>query len=295
MPNKQQILSFLPWVRSFEAAARHMNFTEAARELGLSQAAVSQQIGLLEASLGEKLFERQRRGVQITPAGAAFLPHVQSAFGALTRSAGDLFGDRANQRVVIRSPISFASLWLAPRLTDLSRDLPLVNLDIKTVHQPSDYGDDQKDEGFDIRFGGGNFPGRNAHRLTRERLIPVAAPHVARQHGPTEIWGHLPLLGVMGPREMWAAWFDAAGLQIPGPTVHRFDSFITALGAARAGTGILLGSRPLIDDALDHGDLVPVSDVEFISENGHFVTYDSGMTLDYANQALLDWFKQAAD
>ena len=56
MTDKHHILSFLPWVRSFEAAARRMNFTEAARELGLSQAAVSQQIGLLESALGEKLF-----------------------------------------------------------------------------------------------------------------------------------------------------------------------------------------------------------------------------------------------
>jgi LysR family transcriptional regulator of beta-lactamase len=93
---------------------------------------------------------------------------------------------------------------------------------------------------------------------------------------------------------MWAAWFDAAGLYIPGPPVHRFDSFIAALAAAQAGAGILLGSQPLIDGALQRGELVTLSEMEFASENGHFITYDSDATLDYASLALLDWLKLMA-
>lgn len=266
-----------------------MNFTAAARELGLSQAAVSQQIRLLESALGETLFERHRRGVTITPAGAAFLPHVQSAFGALTRSVGELFGDKASQRVVIRSPISFAALWLAPKLPALCRDLPNIKLDIKTIHLPADY--DSKDKDFDIRFGGGHFSGRKAHRLTQERLIPVASPHAINQTHLAKALERLPLLSVTGPREMWTEWFDAAGLDLPGLSVHRFDSFIAALAAAQAGVGILLGSRPLIDDLLERGELVPLSEAEFASENGHFITHEADATLDYARLALLDWFK----
>jgi len=289
MADKQQILSYLPWVRSFEAAARRMNFTEAARELGLSQAAVSQQIGLLESSLGEKLFVRQRRGVTITPAGAAFLPHVQSAFRALTLSTGELFGDKANQRIVILSPISFAALWLSPKLPELSRDLPNISCDIKTIHLPVDY--DPKNTDFDIRFGGGYFPGRKAHRLTDERLVPVVAAHAVDPSDPEKVWQQLPLLAVTGPREMWAAWFDTAGRQIAAPPVHRFDSFIAALAAAEAGAGILLGSRPLIDGALKSGALVTLSKIELASENGHFITYEMDAILDYASLAFLDWLK----
>lgn len=289
MPIQPRILSLLPWVRTFEVAARRMNFTEAARELGLSQAAVSQHIKLLESTLGENLFERHRRGVTITSAGAAFLPHVQSAFGALTRSAGELFGDKASQRVVIRSPISFAALWLAPKLPALARDLPNIKLDIKTIHLPADY--DSKDKGFDIRFGSGHFSGRKAHRLTQEHLIPVASPHAINQTHLAKALERLPLLSVTGPREMWAEWFDAAGLHLPGPSVHRFDSFIAALAAAQAGVGILLGSRPLIDKLLERGELVALSEVEFASENGHFVTHEADTTLDYARLALLDWLQ----
>ena len=293
MADKQQILSYLPWVRSFEAAARRMNFTEAARELNLSQAAVSQQIRLLESALGEKLFERQRRGVTITAAGAAFLPHVQSAFRGLTRSAGELFGDNANQRIVIHSPISFAALWLAPKLPALARDLPNISFDIKTIHLPDDYDPDSTN--FDIRFGGGQFTGRKAYRLTQERLVPVAAPQVVEQKNRDKLWQRLPLLSVTGAREMWAAWFDASGLPIPAPPSHRFDSFIAALAAAQSGTGILLGSRPLIDDMLKRGELLTLSEVEYASENGHFLTHESDAILDYASLALLDWLKLKAD
>jgi LysR family transcriptional regulator of beta-lactamase len=293
MPNQQQILTFLPWVRTFEAAARRMNFTEAANELGLSQAAVSQQIKLLESALGVKLFERGRRGVTITADAAAFLPHVQSAFGALTRSAGELFADNISQRVVIYSPISFAALWLAPKLPDLARDLPNIKLDIKTVLIPADY--DQKDIGFAIRYGSGTFAGCKSHRLTHERLVPVTSPK-ALNPGSTKldwdgVWDGLPLLSVTGPREVWAQWFDSAGLTMPGLPMHRFDSFVAAMAAAQAGAGVLLGSRPLIDGALTSGELIRLSEVEFVSENSHYITYETGASLDYAKLSLLDWLQ----
>jgi LysR family transcriptional regulator of beta-lactamase len=293
MPDQQQILSFLPWVRSFEAAARRKTFTGAARELGLTQAAVSQQIGLLESALGEKLFERQRRGVTITAAGAAFLPHVQSAFRALTRSAGELFGGQANQRIVIHCPISFAALWLSPRLPTLSHDLPRINFDIKTIFLPRDL--DSKSTDFDIQFGNGHFSGRTAQRLTHERLVPVASPRVVDSANPDAVWKQLPLLNLSGAREMWAAWFDAAGEPNPGLQTHRFDSFIAALAAAQAGAGILLGSRPLIDGALERGELVTLSEIEIVSENSHFISYDSDMALDHTSLAFLDWLKLMAN
>ncbi len=289
MPSQQQILSFLPWVRTFEAAARRMNFTEAANELGLSQAAVSQQIKLLESALGVKLFERGRRGVTITADAAAYLPHVQSAFGALTRSTGELFADKISQRVIIYSPVSFAALWLAPKLPELARDLPNIHLDIKTVLVPTDY--DQNDSGFSIRYGSGNFAGCESHRLTHERLVPVTAPQALNPKSVESGWDHLPLLNVTGPREVWAQWFDSAGLPMPGLPMHRFDSFVAAMAAAQAGAGVLLGSRPLIDGALASGELITLSEVEYISENSHFITYDTGASLDYAKLSLLDWLQ----
>lgn len=273
----------LDWLRSFEAAARLSNFTAAAGELGLTQAAVSQHIRFLEERLKTRLFSRLARGVALSPEGAAYLPHIQSAFATIGNSTTELFEPRAVQTVTIRVPISFALLVLVPALPDLSKALPQIQLDVVTIHRPTDY--DQPGSVLDIRFGNGSFPGREADRLTVERLVPVAAPALAEDAD----WTSLPLLLVAGAREMWAEWFAAAGLAGHARRSHRFDSFVAAMDAAKAGAGILLGSRPLIDAALAGKALVPLSDFELSSNFGHFLTQPSAAPLSRAEQDFRQW------
>ncbi|MBZ9709577.1 LysR family transcriptional regulator [Mesorhizobium sp. ESP7-2] len=273
----------LDWLRSFEAAARLSNFTAAAAELGLTQAAVSQHIRLLEERLKTRLFSRLARGVALSPEGAAYLPHIQSAFATIGSSTTELFEPRAVRTVQIRAPISFALLALVPALPDLAEALPRVQLDLVTIHRPTDY--DLPGSTLDIRFGNGSFPGREAERLTAERLVPVASPALAKAAD----WTSLPLLLVAGAREMWAEWFAAAGLAGHTQRSHRFDSFVAAMEAASAGAGVLLGSRPLIDAALDSGALVPLSDFELPSTSGHFLTRPSTAQLTSAEQDFRHW------
>ncbi|RWG69875.1 MAG: LysR family transcriptional regulator, partial [Mesorhizobium sp.] len=121
----------LDWLRSFEAAARLSNFTAAAAELGLTQAA-SQHIRFLEERLKTRLFARLARGVALSPEGAAYLPHIQSAFAIIGSSTRELFEPRVLQTVTIRVPISFALLVLVPALPDLAKALPWIRLDLVT-------------------------------------------------------------------------------------------------------------------------------------------------------------------
>jgi len=278
----------LDWLRSFEAAARLSNFTAAAAELGLTQAAVSQHIRLLEERLKTRLFSRLARGVALSPEGAAYLPHIQSAFATIGNSTTELFEPRAVQTVTIRAPISFALLILVPALPDLARTLPRIQLDLVTIHRPTDY--DLPGSVLDIRFGNGSFPGREADRLTVERLVPVAAPALAAPAlaGSTD-WTSLPLLLVAGAREMWAEWFAAAGLAGHPRRSHRFDSFVAAMEAASAGAGVLLGSRPMVDAALDSKTLVRLSGFELSSTSGHFLTRASAARLTAAEQDFRQW------
>ena len=273
----------LDWLRSFEASARLSNFTAAAAELGLTQAAVSQHIRLLEERLKTRLFSRLARGVALSPEGAAYLPHIQSAFATISSSTTELFEPRALQTVSIRVPISFALLILVPALADLAQALPRIQLDLVTIHRPTDY--DLPGSALDIRFGNGSFPGREADRLTAERLVPLASPTLA---GAAD-WTALPLLLVAGAREMWAEWFAAAGLAGHPQRSHRFDSFVAAMEAASAGTGVLLGSRPLVDAALKARSLVPLSDFELSSSSGHFLTSASTARLTSAEQEFRQW------
>lgn len=273
----------LDWLRSFEVAARLSNFTAAAAELGLTQAAVSQHIRLLEQRLKTRLFSRLARGVVLSPEGAAYLPHIQSAFATIGNSTTELFEPRAIQTVTIRAPISFALLVLVPALPALAKALPQIQLDIVTIHRPTDY--DQAGSVLDIRFGNGAFPGREADRLTAERLVPVASPALA--YGAD--WTTLPLLLVAGAREMWAEWFSAAGLAGHPRRSHRFDSFVAAMEAAKAGAGVLLGSRPMIDASLAGKMLVPLSDFELSSTLGHFLTRPSGARPTGTEQDFRQW------
>ena len=102
MAQKQIGLPPLSWLRAFEAAARHSSFTAAAAEIGLTQAAVSQHIRLLESHLKVSLFLRLRRGVELTAEGAAYLPHVQSGFGLIARSTRELFGSRSDDATAVQ-------------------------------------------------------------------------------------------------------------------------------------------------------------------------------------------------
>ncbi|MGE3871891.1 MAG: LysR family transcriptional regulator [Parvibaculaceae bacterium] len=287
------ILPPLIWLRAFEASARHSSFTLAAAELGLTQAAVSQQIRGLETRLGTRLFHRRQRGVALTPEGSAYLPHIQSAFAALSRSTQELFGRRSIQTITLLSPISFVSLWLSPRLARLERETGGISLDITTMHAPDSY--DASDAVFDIRFGLGDWPSRTAYRLTTERLTPVAAPAALapRSRRKPDVWERLPLITVHGAREMWPDWFALAGLPPKSAPRYRFDSFVAALCAAEAGAGILLGSRPLIDGALKTRTLVALSDLELQSSAGHFLTHAAGRPLTPAQAAFLAWIMRA--
>ncbi len=277
----------LTWLRTFEACARRLNFTAAGEELGLTQAAVSQHVRNLEAELGAALFNRQRRGVELTAEGAAYLPHIQGVFRALARSTTELFGRPGGHAVALRCPISFALLWLAPRIPALAAAFPQIRLALSTVHLPADYADDR--EGFDIRFGMGDFEGRDSHRLTWEHLVPAAAPGLVAGLADPAAWTRLPLLAVAGGREMWPDWFARAAIAAPGRPALVFDSFVVALEAAKAGAGVVLASRPLADKALADGRLLALSDIELAGERGHFITSPAGRAAAPHEQAVLDW------
>jgi len=283
-------LPHLPWLRCFEACARRRNFTAAGREIGLTQAAVSQQIGALEKALGVSLFRRDRRGVDLTAEGAAYLPHVQAAFATLAHSTQELFGRKRVESVSLIAPASFAALWLAPRLKDFIAIHQGLVLEISTMHVPADYASVAAD--LEIRFGMGHWPGLTAYRLTSERLTPVCVP--AALAGGRD-WQALPLLAVRGAREMWRDWFALADLPPARRPSLVFDTFAVALEACRGGAGVLLGSRPLIDAAVAKGDLLRLSDRDLQSPNGHFLCVGADEALGPPRQATINWFLRQAN
>ena len=259
----------LEWLRVFEAAARHGSFTAAAAEIGLTQAAVSQRIGALEARLGVPLFHRLPRGVQLTADGEAYAPHVREAMINLRRSTADLFG-APRRRVTIAAPASVATLWIAPRLTDLASTRPDLDISLSSIHRMRDY--DATDADYQVRFGTGDWPGFEAISVYREELVPACSPDLLKSTDGGD-WRGLPTLAVKGARDGWAEW---AAVQGGGPLRSprlRFDSFITALEAAISGAGVVLASRPLCRQAFDVGSIVPLTDTPHVMVAGTWLIW----------------------
>lgn len=268
MPESPQNLPPLEWIRVFETAARLGSFTAAAKELGLTQAAVSQRIKNLELRLGAQLFNRQARGVTLSTQGESWLPHVQAALAQLLHSAANLF-EQPRRKITIAASGSVIELWIVPRLAMIARSLPHVQLSFQTMQYLPDY--ERSEADFEIRFGAGAWPGRDAQRLFAEELVPLASPALAGAQASD--WHALPRIAVSGPRAGWRDWANAAGVELHPAPLTRFDTFVQALRAAETGAGILLGSLALCRDALGRGSLVRLAGAPLPMENGYWLTW----------------------
>ncbi len=255
----------LEWIRVFEAAGRTGSFTAAAHEVGLTQAAVSQRIAHLESRIGARLFSRQARGVSLTVEGEAWLPHVSAALRSLHRSADELFG-KPLQKLVLSASASVIQLWIVPRLAKLDPGRHL-QLSLTTMTVEPDFARSNAD--IEIRYGSGPWSGLIAARLYPEVLTPMATPALLAEARP---WQELPRIAVVGPRPGWQEWAERTGDAAPPAPRYRFDSLVAALGAARAGLGVLLGSVPLCASALADGTLRRLSQDALTQEAGYWLT-----------------------
>lgn len=248
----------LDTLRAFEAAARSGSFSAAAEALNLTHGAVSRQVAKLEHWLGLRVFERQARGVALTPEGQRLFQRTQEAFSLFVDSADRWSEPRGAAVVRFSATPSVCSLWLMPRWQRLeSGDLPL-----RIVLQVDHRRVDLDDEGIDlaIRCGRGGAPGRVSVQLFEEWCYPIASPELARQigEGRPERFLEQPLIHDSDAAG-WRAWFNAYGLDYrPRPQDRRFEDYNLVLDAAACGLGVALSRPPLAQAHVDAGRVVMV-------------------------------------
>lgn len=282
----------LVWLRSFEAAARHLSFSQAARELALTQPAVSRHIRLLEARLGQPLFYRLPQSLQLTEAGRSYLPAIQDGFHRITAGTSEIFGGLAAEPLTIRTTPGFAEFWLAPRLNDFLAQYPDIDVRISsTVWQAEAV---EGDVDLEIRYGEGHWPGASAQRLTDDDVFPVCQPELASflRSEPVRL-AEQRLFHTVGFQVGWPDWLAAAGLGEAGEKARQshFDTAVLPLNLAAQGAGVALGRTSLAATYLADGRLAAPFDLTLRSDEAFYLAWPEEIAVRPAARAFATWLE----
>ena len=242
----------LNWLRAFEAAARHLSFTQAAVELNVTQSAVSQHVRSLEAFLGRELFIRRTRALILTEAGANYLPTIREAFGILASGTRAFLGGDRGSSLLVQCNLAFSTFWLVPRLAGLMQAHPWLTLNLMTpIWDPERYAGSAEVE---IRFGRPSDVSDAAVRLTHDRYFPICRPGYAADDPD---WTRAPLFDCSGVMENWESWLANQGRRMPeGKRIHLGSTYVVSVQAALHGAGLAMAHDTVACDLLASGALV---------------------------------------
>jgi DNA-binding transcriptional LysR family regulator len=298
----QPRLPSLDLLKGFEAAARLLSFTRAGDELYLSQSAVSRQIQELEQQLGVPLFQRKHRALALTGAGRQFYSAAAQVLATM-RAATDQLRAAGGQRVVaVTTNVTFAALWLVPRLARFTRENPGVDVRIAADARLRDL----ERDGFDIalRYCPPAVAGPQALRLFGETVFPVCSPRLASDarrplKRPADLARYV-LLHIDDPEGQtpwlsWRAWLEAEGLGELQPAANlRFTNYSEVMSAVLAGQGVALGRSPLVREALREGTLAAPFRREAASSRAYFLIAAKDAMQRPEAARFADWVKREA-
>lgn len=253
----------LNWFRAFEAAARHLSFTAAAEEIGMTQSAVSQQIKSLELRLGVPLFERKPRGLALTDNGRRLLPQVDAALDRLTEATRSFLPDRPDKLLTVSVSISVLQWVIAPALPAFQDEHPDISLRFMGAIWPDEFRRSLAD--IVISFGSRKQAGPKAVLLGSHDLIALK---------PAELTGGMgdyPLIEAVGVSGGWEAWSAAADMKCPNPSLF-VDSYGAALELSLRGNGACLVNELLARHPLKRGVAEPVHPVLLSANEGYFLS-----------------------
>jgi LysR family glycine cleavage system transcriptional activator len=271
----------LQWLRTFEASARHLSFTAAATELNVTQSAVSQQIKLLENYLGQSLFVRRARSLQLTNSARLYLPDVQTAISQLRKSTELHFGKADSKTLTIRSNWAFSVFWLSPRLGDFLKQHPGLSVNIIPALWEADYHD--KSDVVQIRFGK-PAPDEDCILLTQQIYhYPVCSPELASNINSLEDLEQAVKIDVMGFSGQWEDFLRKNFLcennmhQKPNHSSSSYIStptFILAVEMARSSLGVALTHDLIVQNLINSGQLTKVGNVQIPIAENYYLIHD---------------------
>lgn len=279
----------------FEAAGRHENFSRAAEELSMTQAAVSYAVRTLESQLGVPLFHRSHRAVALTETGARFHADVSAGLARIQKSAEQIRAKGRETNVTLSASSAFASMWVLPRIPKLREDLPEIDLRIHASVRDLEL----DEEGIPLGIRGGDpatWPNYHAALLAPEVVNAVASPAFIESHGMPRTFDELAQLRLIHLEEParvacdWKEWFESAGHEYrPQSRPLTINDYVLVIQAALAGEGVALGWQHLIERQMASGALVPVSSHVFETGSDFYVVWPRSRELSTPARKVRDW------
>jgi LysR family transcriptional regulator, glycine cleavage system transcriptional activator len=262
-------------IKAFEATARHLSFTKAARELMVTQGAISRHVQALEGELGAKLFVRHHRAIELTAKGEIYFRALRDAFDRIRDATEHVAGISDTPTLRLKLPPTFAIRWIVPRLARLHAIDRAFDVQITTSHSPVDF--DREEIDVAIHSGEEPRPGTISTRLFGEMLTPVCSPALLRQgralNRPADLKRYTLLCSLHRPHD-WPAWIAAAGIEgVDGNSGLKFENSSLAYQAAIDRLGVAMAQAELVADDLASGRLVAPFKLRVATSGAYFLVY----------------------
>lgn len=290
----------LDLLRGFRAAARHLSFTVAARELYVTQSAISHEVKALESQLGTPLFARVNRTLRLTQAGEQLYRAVDEALALIDSTAEQVAG--AGRSLSITTTVPLASLWLGPRLPAFTRLHPDISLRVAASNDNLDLARERIDVAIPHATDDKTPP--SSVKLFDYEVFPVCAPRLARSRAhplrsaadlTRQVLLELETVRDGRPWYDWQMWLQAKQLRAVKPAgVLRFSHYDQVVEAAIAGSGVAVGRWPHLARQLHEGVLVPPLGEAGVARFGAFHLVVSNLADRRAADAFVTWLTAEA-
>lgn len=232
-------LPSLMMLSSFEAAARHRSFKEAASELGVTASAVSHQIKALEDEMGVALFDRSHRSVDLTLQGQLLAEASARGFAEISRAVSQIRAENEAQHVSIGATTAVSSLWLTPRITQFWREHGHVTITQEVRDRPFVR---PIDLDLVIEYAL-DRPSEAASHLFSDELLPLVSPDFADHYENLADLAQAPLIHLDAKETNWTSWpkwFGELGYTGPLQAKYRVNNYQSPCNSPKTGQGLCL-------------------------------------------------------
>jgi LysR family glycine cleavage system transcriptional activator len=272
-------------LRAFAVASQHKTFTAAAQQMGVTQVAISRQIGILEDYLDIQLFERGARSVKLTEHGRAFSLEIAPLFDGIAAATNRLLSSEREQVVDLRIYPTFAHHLLMPELPSFLDAYPDYNVRLDTHVEPLDFRSTHVDVA--VQLGSGNWRDAKSRILFSERLDAVCSPEYAKKLEAGDV--DIRLLHSKYRRRAWEIWTAWSGVSVPFEKELEFESSSLTYSAAISGMGLAIGQIDILRRELEAGLLVTPFASPQVTGSSFYVIWPMIKSTAPQTKRLINW------